>query len=86
MQETLTDYTDTEKTLELDRTAISPGDRLRIVDDWVETAGQMTAAVSLVERADGIVNGISVVGVNDTETQQICDLATAYSLHSIKPR
>ena len=51
--------------LELSRQALLPGDRVLLVDDWIETGSQARTAVRLVERLGGEVVGVSVL-VDDT--------------------
>jgi adenine phosphoribosyltransferase len=50
-----------EAELELHQDAISPGDRVVIVDDVLATGGTAAAAAQLVRRAGGVVVGISVL-------------------------
>ncbi|NWW82531.1 APT1 phosphoribosyltransferase, partial [Climacteris rufus] len=52
-----TDYSGREKLMELRTDAISPGLRILLVDQWVETGGTMRAAIELVERLGGVVAG-----------------------------
>lgn len=47
--------------LEIHVDAISPGDRVLLVDDLIATGGSLAAAAELVERAGGTVVGIGVV-------------------------
>ncbi|NXU03305.1 APT1 phosphoribosyltransferase, partial [Buphagus erythrorhynchus] len=50
-----TDYSGREKVMEVRTDAISPGQRILLVDQWVETGGTMRAAIELVERLGGVV-------------------------------
>lgn len=45
-------------TIEIDKTAIHPGDRVVLIDDLIATGGTMKAACRLVERLGGKVVGI----------------------------
>lgn len=45
-------------TIEIDRTAIHPGDRVVLIDDIIATGGTMKAACHLVERLGGKVAGV----------------------------
>uniref|UniRef100_A0A674H5Q6 adenine phosphoribosyltransferase n=1 Tax=Taeniopygia guttata TaxID=59729 RepID=A0A674H5Q6_TAEGU len=51
------DYSGREKVMEVRTDAISPGLRILLVDQWVETGGTMRAAIELVERLGGVVAG-----------------------------
>ncbi len=48
-------------TLELHHDAIAPGDRVLLVDDVLATGGTVRASRELVERAGGVVVGVSVL-------------------------
>lgn len=55
------DYRGNRNVLRLQRRAIREGDRVLIVDDWVERGSQIGAGVALVEHCGGTVAGISVI-------------------------
>ncbi|MEP7054513.1 MAG: adenine phosphoribosyltransferase [Actinomycetota bacterium] len=48
-------------TLEVHQDAFNPGDRVIIIDDVLATGGTALAAAALIERAGGIVAGLSVL-------------------------
>lgn len=79
----LVDYTGQEKTLELDVRMVEEGCRVVVVDDWIETASQMTTAIDLLERAGADVVGIAVLGAEENETP-LC-LEAEYGVHSVRP-
>lgn len=83
LQRTLTDYTKSTKRLELDRTSVPDGTKVLLVDDWVETAAQMTAAVELVEAAGGVVVGIVTIGTDDAPNDAVERLRKKYTFHSL---
>ena len=55
------DYRGTEHTLRLQRTALEPGDRVVLVDDWAERGAQALAARELIEEAGATFAGLSLV-------------------------
>ncbi|MFC7156600.1 phosphoribosyltransferase family protein [Halomarina halobia] len=77
----VTDYSGEGKTLELAAGALDGGDRVLVVDDWVETGAQMRAACDLVESADGEIAGISVLRAHrDERTRDLFERYDVYSL------
>ncbi|NXT14065.1 APT1 phosphoribosyltransferase, partial [Prunella fulvescens] len=62
-----TDYSGREKRMELRTDAISPGLRILLVDQWVETGGTMRAAIELVERLGGVVAGVAAICMESSE-------------------
>ena len=48
-------------TLEIHKDAVQPGDRVIIADDLLATGGTAQAAVKLVEKAGGVVSGLTFV-------------------------
>ncbi len=61
------DYTGEKKSLELRVDAISTGARVLVVDEWVETGAQVSAAIELIERQGGIVVGIAAIAIDENE-------------------
>uniref|UniRef100_A0A8C3CAF4 adenine phosphoribosyltransferase n=1 Tax=Cairina moschata TaxID=8855 RepID=A0A8C3CAF4_CAIMO len=57
LSEPYTDYSGREKVMEVRTDTVSPGLRVLLVDQWVETGGTMRAAIRLVERLGGVVAG-----------------------------
>jgi len=55
------DYRDTRHVLEIQRRSIQPGDRVLLVDDWIERGAQAFAARRLVEDCGGVLVGIAVL-------------------------
>ena len=82
-REQVTDYTGTQKTLEIDAARVSPGTRVLVVDDWMETAAQMDAATTLVEAAGGRVVGIAVLDAGENDRTRTLD--RKYHLHTVNP-
>jgi adenine phosphoribosyltransferase len=78
---TVTDYSGTEKTLELSTHLLGPGERVLLVDDWVETGAQMRAAASLVEDSGASVAAVSVLRAERNE--ESAALFDRYAVHSI---
>nr|XP_047924124.1 adenine phosphoribosyltransferase-like isoform X3 [Anser cygnoides] len=67
LSEPYTDYSGREKVMEVRTDTISPGLRVLLVDQWVETGGTMRAAIRLVERLGGVVAGVAAVCIEDSE-------------------
>ncbi len=59
------DYSGQAKSLELRHDALRPGDRVLLVDEWIETGAQAQTAVSLIEQAGGVVAGIAAINIDD---------------------
>jgi len=59
------DYVQRDLVLQVNRARVSPGDRVLLVDEWLRTGAQATAARDLVEMAGASFVGVSVI-VADT--------------------
>jgi len=58
------DYTGTQKGLEIRQGVLKPGDRVLVVDEWIETGAQVQAAVDLIEQAGAQVAGIAAINID----------------------
>ncbi|MCL4541252.1 MAG: adenine phosphoribosyltransferase [Chloroflexi bacterium] len=75
--ERFTDYSGEEKGLELRTGALTPGTRVLLADEWIETGAQVRAAIRLIERQGGRIAGIVTIHVD--VSPQTRDLLLAYS-------
>ncbi|MFC2078826.1 phosphoribosyltransferase family protein [Candidatus Bipolaricaulota bacterium] len=67
------DYTGQDKQLEMRRDILSPGSRVLIVDEWIETGAQVSAAISLIEGQGAVVAGIATINMDDNAKTQSID-------------
>ncbi|MGZ0747435.1 phosphoribosyltransferase family protein [Haloparvum sp. AD34] len=77
------DWTGREKTLELDRRMVPDGERVLVVDDYVETASQVRVAVDLLEEAGAEVCGLTFLCALQTEETRSLD--AEYGVYSVNP-
>jgi len=75
------DYTQTPKVLALRQGALKPGDRVLVVDEWIETGAQMQAAIDLIEQAGGIVVGVATINID--HNPKTARLREKYHCHAI---
>ena len=75
------DYTGQSKQLEIRRDILTPGLRVLIVDEWIETGAQVSAAISLIEGQGAIVAGIATINMDDNETTRL--LRSKYQVWSV---
>ena len=73
-------YSGKTQELEMRKPAFTPGTRVLIVDQWIETGGTMNAAIQLVERQGGIVAGIAAICVEENEATKL--MRSKYTLSS----
>lgn len=64
------DYRGNIHHLRLQRPALQSGDRVLLVDDWIETGNQAAAARSMIEECDATLVAISVVVDQLTENRR----------------
>ena len=82
LKQFFTDYTKTKKLFEISKNAIKKGDKILIVDEWIETGAQVKAVIKLVEKAQGKIIGISVLSAEkNTKTKILFD---KYNLKTIR--
>jgi adenine phosphoribosyltransferase len=55
------DYRQAETRLRVQRQSLSSGDRVLLVDDWLETGSQASTAKALIEEAGAELVGVSVI-------------------------
>ena len=60
---------------------LGQGERILLIDDWVETGGQLRGLTKLLEKRGAVVSGISVLGFNTAGASG--KLRDAYTLASI---
>ena len=65
--EAFVDYTGTKKALELRPDAVLPRQRVLVVDEWIETGVQVSAAIRLIERHGGVIAGIATIHIDANE-------------------
>ena len=64
---TFVDYSSQEKALEIRMDVIAAGERVLLVDEWIETGTQVSAAIELIESQGGLVAGIATVNIDENE-------------------
>lgn len=75
------DYTGKRSAFEVNKALIKPGDRVLLIDDWVETGGQLRGLTKLLEKRGASVAAISVIGFNTAGKSG--KLRQAYTLTSL---
>lgn len=75
------DYTGQKKSLELRMNAIGTGARVLLVDEWIETGAQISAAIGLIEKQGGEVVGIATINIDSNNATR--QLITQYNCQSV---
>jgi adenine phosphoribosyltransferase len=73
------DYRGNRHTLRLQRAALGQGDRVLLVDDWIETGSQARAAKTLIEDCGAQLAGITTV-VTQASPDVLAELGNAHAL------
>jgi len=81
IRKTFVDYTREEKALEIRPDALRPGTSVLIVDEWIETGAQVSAAIVLVERAGARVAGIAAIRIDRCPATDA--MRKNYTVHTI---
>ncbi|KAJ8347732.1 hypothetical protein SKAU_G00263210 [Synaphobranchus kaupii] len=68
--QTYSDYSGREKLMEVRKDVLRPGQRVLLVDQWIETGGTMQAAISLVEKLGATVIGVAAVAIENSDGGQ----------------
>lgn len=63
-------YSGRRQDMEMRQPAFAAGDRVLLVDQWVETGGTMEGAIRLVERQQGIVAGLVAIAIEENARTQ----------------
>lgn len=77
------DYSGADKALELRAEPWPAGTRVLLTDEWIETGAQARAAVELVERAGGVIVGITAIAFRKNE--KTAPLWAKYRCHGVWP-
>jgi adenine phosphoribosyltransferase len=59
------DYSGETKSLEMRHDALPPGQKVLLVDEWVETGAQMGAAAQLIEGLGCVIIGLAAINIDD---------------------
>jgi len=62
------DYSGKEKALEIKKGNVTPGDRILIVDEWVETGVSLHCCINLLEKLGCIIVGLATIGIDCRES------------------
>jgi adenine phosphoribosyltransferase len=73
------DYRGNQHTLRLQRSAIRPGDRVLLVDDWIETGSQANAACELLRACGADLIGVATI-VSQLDPAALPDLGARHAL------
>lgn len=77
------DYSKNRKTFEINKNSIKKGDKVLIIDEWIETGTQLKASIKLVEKLGGEVIGISALNVDkNNETRILFDKYNLKPIHT----
>lgn len=76
------DYTNTSKAVQINKSSITKGTKVLLIDDWIETGTQIKASIRLIEELGRLVIGISSICAH--KNKQTLILFEKYNLNPIK--
>ncbi|MFH1802783.1 MAG: phosphoribosyltransferase family protein [archaeon] len=76
------DYTKKEKSFEIRKNSIKRGEKILIVDEWIETGAQMKSAIKLIEKQKGKIIGITALNADMNKGTKV--LFDKYNLKPIR--
>ncbi len=76
------DYTNTSKSFEINKLSVKKGEKILLIDEWIETGTQMKASIKLIEELGGKIIGTSSLCAHKNKQTQI--LFDKYNLKSIR--
>lgn len=78
-----TDYTGKKKKLELPKEVIKRGERVLLIDDWVDTGETVKAAIGLIKKSGGVIVGINVF-MDDIKNEKVEKFLSNYNYRFIE--
>ena len=74
--------------LQIQRESIQTGDRVLLVDDWIERGSQAAAARVLIEGSGGMLVGIAVMvdQLDDSQREQLLPLTSLVTAKELPPQ
>jgi len=76
------DYTKETKTFEMNKGSIKKGEKVLIVDEWVETGSQIKSAIKLIKKQGGKIAGITTLSADKNKNTK--SLFDKYNFKTIK--
>ena len=81
LSENLIDYSGREKSLEIRPDILCPGNKVLLVDEWIETGSQVKVAIELIEKQKCEVVGILTINMDENEKTR--NLKKKYFVHQV---
>ena len=74
LTESYIDYSKKEKSLEIKKSFVSLGDRILLVDEWIETGASMRCCMNLLSKLGATIVGLATISINyQEETKEWVD-------------